>query len=123
MIHTDPSFTQTPGVVKVYKGDSANLTWKLNEAIAVYWKTITFTYPEPGAARYCTWDAGTKLFTYSPNYGPPLVKPLVRVGYRTLILQLNNIQPKHARYNYTCTIKTGEKTIMDSAAWILLYGM
>lgn len=120
-ISADPSFTQTPGVVKVYKGDSANLTWKLNEAIAVYWKTISFTYPEPGSPRYCTWDAGTKQFTYSPNYGPPLVKPLVRVGYRTLILQLTNIQPRYAKYNYTCTIKTGEKTIMDSSAWILLY--
>ncbi|KAK2138759.1 hypothetical protein LSH36_2453g00000, partial [Paralvinella palmiformis] len=121
---TDPIFTSWPKAVGSYRGQSATLTWTLDQSASKTWGSIELLYDTPKPTLLCVWISfqATHIF-YVQGYDTDKITTDIKLGPRTVNLTINNLQNDNARYNYRCTvIVTRDYDITNTQGWILLNG-
>ena len=118
------AFTSWPNAVTSYRGENGTLRWTLNQAV-VYTNSfsVEFWYEKPNEVLICSWSGGSSVVQYGGEYNASVAKPGLEEGSDVIRLSLYNLQPDAAEYNYKCKIHVGSHTVVNSMAWIILYGM
>ncbi|KAK2139315.1 hypothetical protein LSH36_1871g00000, partial [Paralvinella palmiformis] len=101
---TVPIFTSWPKAVGSYRGQSATLTWTLDQPVSTTWGSIVFYYNTPKSTILCTWYGSipNEIF-YGLGYDSDKITTDIKLGSRTINLTIKNLQNDNVRYNYSYT--------------------
>ncbi|KAK2138772.1 hypothetical protein LSH36_2447g00001, partial [Paralvinella palmiformis] len=121
---TVPIFTSWPKAVGSYRGQSATLTWTLDQPVSTTWDSIELLYDTPKSTRLCTWYSYLQnKICQGSGYDTDKITADIKLGSRTVNLTVKNLQNDNVRYNYKCTVTvTLNYQITNTQGWILLKG-
>ena len=124
-VFTVPVFRSWPNAVGSYRGQSATLTWTLDQPVTTTWRSVEFFYNStPKAKLICSWYGSLpNKFYYGQGYDGGKATVDVVVGSRTIKLTINHLQADDVTYNYKCKVSvTPTQTVTNTQGWIFLYG-
>ncbi|KAK2139597.1 hypothetical protein LSH36_1700g00002, partial [Paralvinella palmiformis] len=121
---TVPIFISWPKAVGSYRGQSATLTWTLDQPVSTTLESIELSYDTPKSTLLCTWYSyqPNQIF-YGPGYDTDKITTDIKLGSKIINLTINNLQNDNVRYNYKCKVfVTLNYDITNTQGWILLKG-
>ena len=114
-----------PKAVGSYKGQSATLTWTLDQPVSTTWRSVEFFYNKTKAMTVCTVYTSDPDVPYcSQEYSHSRATVDIKVGFESISLTINGLQEDDITYNYSCKVNVTPKVfVFNSESWILLFGM